>query len=155
MSDCADFVKMYGKEIGLADLSLNDDGVCSLTFDKTINVDIVYRKEFDQLGFVSSVLTLPPEGKEQFYLELLKANAFGFELAGCTLGVDAEKGTVILSYLLISSVVTYDLFKTVLANFVDLSEEWMSKSDKLTADAMATASEIPHELSHGYDFARV
>lgn len=155
MSDCEDFIKMYGKEIGLADLSLNDDGVCSLTFDKKINVDIVYRKEFDQLAFVSSVCVLPPEGKEHFYLELLKSNAFGFELAGCSLGVDAEKGNVILSYVLISSIITYDLFKAVLANFVDLSEEWINKSDKLSSDAISSVGALSQDFGTGYDFARV
>jgi len=139
MSGIPDFVTAYGKEIGLTALALNEEGICALTFDEKINVDILYRKEQDQLIFISKVGNLPIEGKEAFYMQLLKGNAFGTETAGASLGIDEEENAVILSYVLIASMLNYDLFKTVLGNFVDLAEEWLGKTENFSSNAIGPA----------------
>lgn len=155
MSDVADFVRSYGKEIGLTELALNDEGVCALTFDEKINVDILFRKEQDQAIFISKVGELPPEGKEGFYRELLKANAFGMETAGATLGIDEDENSVVLSYVLIAHIMVYDLFKTVLANFVDLAEEWIQKLENRSAIEAATNEAPSSAYESPFNFARV
>ena len=37
-----DYVKIYGKEIGLPNLELDYENICNLTFDGKINISIVY-----------------------------------------------------------------------------------------------------------------
>ncbi len=139
MSGIPDFVTAYGKEIGLTALALNEEGICALTFDEKINVDILFRKEQDQLIFISKVGVLPSEGKEGFYAQLLRGNAFGTETAGAALGIDEEENAVVLSYVLIASMLNYDLFKTVLGNFVDLADEWLGKTENFSSSAVGVS----------------
>ncbi|MDR0393047.1 MAG: type III secretion system chaperone [Puniceicoccales bacterium] len=131
MVEFVDFIAAYGKEVGLPDLRLNEDNLCSLNFDSKINVDIVFRKEQDQCIFASKIGVIPLENKETFFKELLKANAFGIETAGASLGVDEENDSIVLSYIFITQSFVYELFKTVLNNFVDLVEKWMQKLEDL------------------------
>jgi hypothetical protein len=121
------FIPAYGNEIGLDSLALDDGGICALAFDGKINVNIVFREAQDQLFYVSRLGGLPAENPEEFYKNLLKANAFGSETAGAAIGIDEGDGTVVLSYVLISSTLSYDLFKVTLGNFVDLAEVWINK----------------------------
>ena len=44
MIDFSEYIVNYGKEVGLSDLKLNEDGICSLSFDEKLNVVIVYRR---------------------------------------------------------------------------------------------------------------
>ncbi|MDR0755872.1 MAG: type III secretion system chaperone [Puniceicoccales bacterium] len=131
MGDFVNFIAAYGKEVGLPDLRLNEDNLCSLNFDSKINVDIVFRQEQDQCIFASKIGTIPLENKDMVFEELLKANAFGIATAGAILGIDPDNDSIVLSYVFITQSFVYELFKTVLSNFVNLVEEWMQKLEDL------------------------
>jgi hypothetical protein len=151
MVEFADFIAIYGKEVGLPDLRLNEDSICSLNFDSKINVDIVFRKEQDQCIFASKIGVIPLENKEVFFKELLKANAFGIETAGASLGIDEENNSIVFSYIFITQSFVYDLFKTVLNNFVDLVEKWMQKLEDLEkVNDLTTNNDIPFSTSANF-----
>lgn len=156
MIDFSDYVVNYGKEVGIADLKLNEAGVCSLKFDKKIDVDIVYRKEQEQVILASPIGDIPPEGQEEFFKRLLITNAFGIENAGAILGIEEEENRIVLSYMFISSTFSFDLFKTVLANFVDLIEIWQEKIKTLASESSsASFSNTAEDSASSFEFMRI
>lgn len=127
MIEFSNYLLNYGKEVGLSDLNFNEKGICSLSFDSKINIDIVYRKEQDQCIFAAPIGDVLAGGQENFFKRLLIANAFGIENAGAIIGIDEEKSNIVLSYTFIASTFSFDLFKVVLNNFVNMVEEWQGK----------------------------
>jgi len=155
MIDFSEYIANYGKEIGLPDLKLNEDGICSLSFDEKINVDIVYRKEQEQVIFAAPIGDIPVEGQENFFKQLLISNAFGIENAGAILGIEEEENRVVLSYVFISSTFSFDLFKTVLANFVDLVEAWQEKIETMRSENANVSFESYSMPMDSFEFTRV
>ena len=155
MIDFSEYIVNYGKEMGLPDLKLNEDGICSLSFDEKINVDIFYRKEQEQVIFAAPIGDVPSEGQESFFRQLLIANAFGIENAGAVLGIEKDENRVILSYMFISSTFSFDLFKTVLANFVDLVEAWQEKIKTIETESSSFSSEGYTMPMDSFEFTRV
>jgi len=155
MIDFSEYIVNYGKEVGLSDLKLNEDGICSLSFDEKINVDIVYRKEQEQVIFAAPIGDIPVEGQENFFKQLLISNAFGIENAGAILGIEEEENRVVLSYVFISSTFSFDLFKTVLANFVDLVESWQEKIETMRSENSSISFESYSMPMDSFEFTRV
>ena len=155
MIDFSEYIVNYGKEIGLPNLKLNEDGICSLSFDEKFNVDIVFRKEQEQVIFAAPIGDIPAEGQENFFKQLLISNAFGIENAGAILGIEEEENRVILSYVFISSTFSFDLFKTVLANFVDLVEAWQEKIETMRSENSNISFEGYSMPMDSFEFTRV
>ena len=116
------FIQRYGKEVGLPNLKLNDNGVCSLCFANNINVDIVYNEKINQCFFASPICLIPNNDREKFYEQLLISNNTYNENGGVNLGIEEEQNRVVLSYTFIADTFSYFKFKNVLKNFVDIAE---------------------------------
>lgn len=127
----SEYIPKYGKEIGLPNLKLNDNNVCSLNYDGKINVDIVYNKKNNQCFFASPIGNIPTNPNENYYKKLLISNAFGTETGGAMLGIEEEGNRIVLAYNFISNIISFELFKTLLRNFVNLVEEWQVKHKSL------------------------
>ena len=117
------YIKRYGKEIGLPNLKMNEDNVCSLCFRESINVDIVYNEKNDICFLASPICFIPNIDREKFYEQLLISNNTYNENGGVILGIDEESNRVVLSYTFIASTFSYLRFKNVLNNFVNIAEK--------------------------------
>ena len=117
------YIKRYGKEIGLPNLKMNENNVCSLCFRESINVDIVYNEKNDQCFLASPICSIPNSDREKFYEQLLISNNTYNENGGVILGIDEESNRVVLSYTFIASTFSYLRFKNVLNNFVNIAEK--------------------------------
>ena len=117
------YIKRYGKEIGLPNLKMNEDNVCSLCFRESINVDIVYNEKNDICFLASPICFIPNNDREKFYEQLLISNNTYNENGGVILGIDEESNRVVLSYTFIASTFSYLRFKNVLNNFVNIAEK--------------------------------
>ena len=62
-----DYIKRYGKEVGLPNRKFNENGVCSLCFNNKIKVDIVYNEQYNQCFLASPICLIPNNDKEKFY----------------------------------------------------------------------------------------
>ncbi len=155
MIDFSEYIVSYGKEIGIPSLKLNEDGICSLCFDSKINVDIVYRKDLDQCILASPLGEIPAENQESFFKQLLIENAFGIANAGAVIGIDENENKVVMSYTLIASLFSLDLFKTVLGNFVNMVEEWQNKLDNMHQDASEASISVQDFNDRSFEFTRV
>ena len=125
------FIRQYGKEVGLPSLSLNDKNICSLTFDGKIRIEIILNEKRSLCSFVSPICSIPNKNKETFYKKLLIANSFGIENGGAVLSIDKKINSIILSFTFIVSTFSFELFRTVLLNFVTIAENNMAKYEKL------------------------
>ena len=124
------YIKRFGKEIGLPNLEMNENNVCSLCFRETINVDIVYNENGDQCILASPVCSIPKNDREKFYEQLLISNNAYNENGGLILGIEEKTNRVVLSYTFIPSTFSYFMFKIVLLNFVDITEKNMLKYEE-------------------------
>ena len=120
----SEYITQYGKEIGLPNLNFNDKNICSLNFDGKINVDIIYLKNNNQCIFASPIGYIPDNANEEYFEKLHIGNAFGTETGGALLGLEEEENRIVLAYVFISNTFSFELFKKVLLNFVNLTEEW-------------------------------
>ena len=118
------FIKKYGKEVGLPNLKLNENGVCSLSFNDSINVnvDIAYNEEYNQCFLASPICSIPNSDREKFYEQLLISNNTYNVNGGVILGIDEDSNRVALSYTFIANTFSYFRFKNVLKNFVDIAK---------------------------------
>jgi hypothetical protein len=120
------YIKRYGKEIGLPNLKMHENdlyNICSLCFSESITVDIVYNEKNDQCFLASTICIIPNNDREKFYEQLLISNNTYNENGGVILGIDEDANSVVLSYTFIASTFSYLRFKNVLNNFVDIAEK--------------------------------
>ena len=117
------YIKKYGKEVGLPNLKLNENGVCSLCFEDSINVDIVFREEYNQCFLASPICSIPNSDREKFYEQLLISNNTYNKNGGVILGIDENSNRVVISYTFIANTFSYLRFKNTLKNFVDIAEK--------------------------------
>ena len=131
MVDIPNYLESYGKEVGLPNLKFNEQNICSLCFDSKISIDIVYRKDMDQCIFAAPIIDLPSQGQGELLRKIMIENVFGMATAGCVFGIEEDRERIVISYTFIASTFTFDLFKTVLGNFVDVVEEWQQKCENM------------------------
>lgn len=131
MVDIPNYLESYGKEVGLPNLKFNEQNICSLCFDSKISIDIVYRKDQDQCIFAAPIIDLPSQGQGELLRKIMIENVFGMATAGCVFGIEEDRERIVISYTFIASTFTFDLFKTVLGNFVDVVEEWQQKCENM------------------------
>ena len=71
------------------------------------------------------------------------------------MGIEDDENRVILSYMFISSTFSFDLFKTVLANFVDLVESWQEKIETMGSESSSDSSFDYSNPMNNFEFTRV
>lgn len=147
MVDIPNYLESYGKEVGLPNLKFNEQSICSLCFDAKISVDIVYRKEQDQCIFAAPIIDLPSQGQGELLKKIMIENVFGMATAGCAFGIEEDRERIVVSYTFIASTFTFDLFKTVLGNFVDIVEEWQKKCEDMQLSSSSSGSDESFDVS--------
>ena len=124
------FIKRYGKEMGLPNLKMNENNVVSLCFHGKINVDIAYDDKNNQCVLASPICYIPNKDRGKFYEQLLISNNEYNKNGGLNLGIEEKENRVVFSYTFIANTFSYLLFKTVLTNFAALSERNILKFEE-------------------------
>ena len=114
---------------------MDNNGICSLQFDRKINILIVYNKEKNQCLFTSPIGPIPSDDRKVFLKKILISNSFGIENGGAVLGIDEDTYMLVLSFIFIASTFSFSLFKTVLSNFVTMVENWQTKYENLIGNS--------------------
>ncbi len=128
-----------GACMGLANMHLDDAGMCRLVFDGTTNVDL----ERDPHGETTLLLhaalgSVPPEGKQALYLRLLGGNYLARETLGHVLAVDADAGEVVLCGNVDVENADVKILAEVLTTFVQTAQEWSRRIDSASHGMSAT-----------------
>ena len=72
---------------------------------------------------------------------------------GASIGIEEAENRIILSYVFIPSIVSFDLFKTLLGNFVTLTEKWQEQYESLLGSL--GSSESMESIPNPFEFTRI
>lgn len=129
------------KSLSLAELSLDDNNHCMLLFDDKVVLNMEFNEDRGILVVYSYIGEVPFEGRENIFETLLESNCFWQETEGATIGIDKHTQTVVLAYPFELPVSSTKLFEERLAIFVDTTESWMERLDKMAKEAEVLANE--------------
>ncbi|MCB1180448.1 MAG: type III secretion system chaperone [Chlamydiia bacterium] len=114
------------QEFGWDPVARNDDGSYSLSLDP--NLQIVLREnELRGITLLSSLASLPENGREEYLIRAMTANLFGAETGGAVLGLDREGKVIFLSTFLGENL-SYRDFRERLEDFVNYAESWRNET---------------------------
>lgn len=122
-----DILAELGKQIGLDDVKLDENGLCRLVFDKNYIVDIEEAEDKKTVHIYSPICIIPTEGKEALYATILEANLFGQGTGGATFAIDQNLNEVLLFRTLDIEKTDYQDFANELEEFVGWVATWMEK----------------------------
>jgi hypothetical protein len=122
-----EIVSQLGRTLVLEDLHFSSEGTCRLRVDETITVDI--EKSYDDaiIHLYSVVGKISHENNEKLYEQLLRANLFGKETNGFSLGVDSLLEEILLFVSIETQHLDLDSFLRRFEVFVDTTEEWIKR----------------------------
>ncbi len=137
-------LKELGTTIGLADLSPDDEGYCSLTFDDKIVLNLQYDQRTENIVIFTELGEVRDELALKVYSRFLEANMFWKDTGGGTLCVEPKTMTAMLEYQ--ESVAKMDevRFQQLVEGFINIAEYWIGYLNELqTGDNLQPDEVIP------------
>jgi Tir chaperone protein (CesT) family len=131
----------FGKQIGLDDLRLDDNGYAALAFD-----DVVVNLEFDadlERLLMSAYLGEPQGDRLKTYELLLDANFCWQGTAGGTLSLERETGGIVLFQQLPARALDLRALEAALETFVNTADAWTLQIAQAAEAAAAPAADHP------------
>lgn len=127
-------VKDLGQNVGLPELSPDEDDYCCLGFDDKIIVHLQYSRENDMLMMFCQIGTVEKHFYDVIFPRILKANMFWQGTGGATLGADAETGEVLMAYQMSVQFMEYPKFQELLEGFINTAELWINTLEAVQKD---------------------
>ena len=118
-----DLMAAFGRDVGIAGLGPERDGVCSIEVDG-MRVSFLSMPGTGQLVTWADVCAAPPEGREQLYQTLMEAMFMGRATNGAMFAVPAGGETICLQRFDALATLELDGFKAMLEAFVNDLEHW-------------------------------
>lgn len=134
-------LKTFGMQVGINDLSFNEDLHCRFTVDGQLSIDVRYDKEKEIFSLLSEIGQLSENNFEISCDCLLKANSEWALSKGMTLGKIPNTRTVTLGYYEPSKGLLQDRFDNLIRGFVEFSEAWKKQLE------LISQGQLPKELS--------
>ncbi len=134
-------LEKLGSSLGLQDLSLDENNHCILLFDDKVILNLELDETNELLVVYSYIGEVPFEGRENIFETMLESNFFWRNTQGATLGIDKHTQTVVLAYPMELPLKNKEIFEERLAVFVDVTEQWIDRLDRMTQEAEALANE--------------
>jgi len=140
LSDLGDFM-------GLADLSLDEDGACQLVFDDITNIDFNHDDQGEGSLIMHTVVgTVPPERKKETCITLLAGNYLGLETNGATLAIEPATSEIVLSTRMSGSHHDADSLSEVLTSFVRTARDWASRLNSSHGGSNDSMDPMPNDM---------
>ena len=123
-------LRRFGEYVGLPDLCLDEDNLCTLSFDDLAVCLSLWEKSGDLLVYADvGVLPSPVEGR--VFQRLLEANCLFSGTRGATLGVryDEERNVFVVALARLVRVETLqqENFQNLLQEFIDTEAHWQQE----------------------------
>jgi hypothetical protein len=123
-----------GQTAGLPQpLRFDAHGCARLVFDGALAIDFERDSEASVLHIYSVLGSLPAEGREALYAQLLEANLFGAGTQGCTLAVDRDAHEVVLCRTVAAQGLGDAMLVQHVEQVVAAAEEWKPRLAAFTA----------------------
>jgi hypothetical protein len=136
-----ELLKTIGKSLDLPGLALDENDHCVLLFDDKVVLNIELDTEKELLIIYSYIGEVPFEGREIIFETLLESNLFWKGTQGATIGIDKQTQTVVLAFPMELPLKRKESFEERLALFVEVTESWISRLEKMSTDAELIANE--------------
>ena len=136
-----EILKTFGAEISLQDLKLDKNNSCTLVFDGTQSIQIMYDEQLETLDFFGELGDLPEQWTERCCDCLLKSNADWTLTEGLTLSKRKDSKSVILGYNLPTLNLSIEIFENILEHFLKQIDLWKSYVQQMSQ------GELPESLA--------
>ena len=129
----------FGTEISLPGLKLDNTNSCTLVFDGTQSVQIMYDDQLETLNFYSELGDLPEKWNERCCDCLLKSNADWALTEGLTLSKRRDSNSVLLGYNLPILNLSLQIFENILEHFLKQIDLWKSYIQQMSQGELPEA----------------
>lgn len=130
-----------GQSLELPTLALDENDHCVLLFDDKVVLNMELDIEKELLIIYSYLGEVPFEGRETIFETLLESNLFWKDTQGATIGIDKQTQTVVLAFPMELPLKKRETFEERLSSFVEITESWINKLEKMSTDAELIANE--------------
>ena len=134
MLDTKQVLKEIGAKNGL-EMSLDENGACSLELADGRVMLIQERADLDELDFVATLGPVPEELRAKVFTELLAANFYWKETFGATISWNADLEEAVIIYPLGLADATAESVETIFTRFAELQSAWAERFAGLIAEA--------------------
>ena len=132
-------LEKFGSEVSLKDLKLDKNNSCTLVFDGTQNIQIMYDEQLETLDFFGELGDLPEQWNDRCCDCLLKSNADWTLTEGLTLSKRKGSRTVLLGYNLPTLNLNFEVFENILEHFLEQIDLWKSYIQQMSQGELPEA----------------
>ncbi|HOB61174.1 MAG TPA: type III secretion system chaperone [Candidatus Competibacteraceae bacterium] len=145
----------FAHDIGLSELPLDANGLGTLLFDDTIMLHLQINETTGTFILFSTIGTVPEQGRESFYADMLQANLFWQQTGGATLALEKSSQAAVLAYEQPLEGLDQAGFQGLIKQFLDVVEDWQGRlRDVGAGDRLDSGHDDPSATS-GESFIRV
>ena len=144
MKDARQVLKEIGERRGL-EMTLDDNGACTLELADGRVMLIQERADLDELDFVATLGPVPEEARAAVFTELLSANFYWNDTYGATISWNADLEEAVIMYPLRLDDATEESIETVFNRFLELQSAWAERFAGLMAKAQEPEGEDADE----------
>lgn len=126
-------LKEFGEQVGLHGLSTSEEGVCTLTIDDELLLNLFANPQTESLVVWMLLGEVPNENREHFLARLLRANLFWHETLGGTLSLLPEPDTVMLARTTPLASLDADGLRATITDFVEFADDyrhWLEEEEE-------------------------
>ena len=134
-----EILEKFGTEISLGDLKLDKNNSCTLVFDGTQSIQIMYDEQLETLDFFGELGDLPEQWNERCCDCLLKSNADWTLTEGLTLSKRKDSKSVLLGYNLPTLNLNLEVFENILEHFLKQIDLWKSYIQQMSQGELPEA----------------
>ena len=145
-----------GKTLGIADLSFDHRGFCSLTIEDDYQVMLSLDLEQNRVNLCARVLIMPDsyEAREEIFKYLLNAQTMGQASFGCHFSYDYQSEQIAQLISINTDRLTGDDLVTQLERFVNAMKYWRDKLPQLIMDIPEPSHEADSTTSFNFQAFR-
>ncbi len=147
----SDFLAALGNTIGTPDLEWNEENVCRLILDDRLVIDLEKAPDSNMVQ-IYAVVGVDPGDNATVLRHLLSANLFGQGTSGAVLGLDEDRGEILLTQKVDTALLSAEEAVTRLEAFVNYAEAWTHELLDLAGSAEGEDSSAEEPAP---DFLRV
>lgn len=144
--NAADLLQNLGRGVSLPGFTFDANGCARLLVDGKIAVNFEHDAANDCLQIYSTLGTVPSEGREAVFLQLLEGNLFGARTAGATLAVDTLYNEIVLCRSVPLDGADPASFADLVARFISAVEEWGALLETPSGAPVASGEPAPEPV---------
>lgn len=150
-SNAATILREFGSKIGISQLALNDERLCTLSFDEII-ANLELSDDGATLSCYLWIAEVSADRRAEIALAIADANYLFAGTHGATLGMNRSSGDLVLSAQLPDATLTLKGFEQSLENLVNLAQNWQQRVTRVPppADQASRAQAMPSPDSFSF-----